>query len=283
MMTLTREALELRALIALANDEDPREHPALVALIDGYEARLRRGEALWIDCNAVTQLTDELTPLEVATMLCVCLGEPLDVYGDDLVWSELSVHLDAMPMRTHGVGENPLHIDYIDRSAPPDRIALFGARQDPLGGGATQLADMVAAVEALEPAHRAVLEAPIFRYWTDHGATDVGEPLPRFAIIPETPGEGFVRFSAKMIPHLDGTDDVMGAEAVGRADEARDAMLALYDVLKAQRQTLKILPGELVVFEQRRLAHGRCPLGAGQARVPEGQRRSLLQAYLRRP
>ena len=44
--------------------------------------------------------------------------------------------------KSQGVGYLPMHIDFVNAQFPPEIIALACVRKDPLGGGASLLADM---------------------------------------------------------------------------------------------------------------------------------------------
>lgn len=215
----------------------------------------------------------------VPTALISALGAFLDVYDDGIRWSELTVRLDAAPNRTHGTGINALHLDYVNRSEPPAFIGLLGCQLDPLGGGATMLASLWDAVAKLPEAARVILSKPWFGYWNDAGAKDVGEPLQSFAVI-DGP---WVRFTAKMLPHLrDGVPEsmvVLTDEGRANITAVRESMEMLNALLMADVMVRRLAPGELLLFDQRRYAHGRCALGGEQSKLPFCERRLLKQTY----
>lgn len=221
--------------------------------------------------------SDHRRNLSLGTSLLSALGAVLSIYPADGCWSDLSVRLDADPIRTHGTGENPLHIDLVDREHPPRYIALYCVRNDPLGGGATALSDLWAASTELSAADRAVLSEAAYSYWADEGVYGVGASVPKFRIIPPDLQPGTViRFTAKMLPHLRRGDLVeprlraTAAAAFGR--------MVLSARQNAWRTVLR--PGQMIVFDQFRYAHGRMPLGKGQETVPLTSRRLLRQAYV---
>lgn len=220
---------------------------------------------------------DHARNMETSLSLLSSLGPVLAVYPQNGCWSELGVRTEADPGRTHGVGENKLHVDLIDRDLMPCYIALYCVRSDPRGGGASALADMWPAVEALTDTDRRLLSEPVYSYFTDEGVHGVGTGLERFAVLPPPGGDGPVRFTAKMQPHLDkgellaaGADQRRIAEAFGR----------LVAGVEHQRTTVRLLPGQLLVFDQRRYAHGRMPLGPDQETVTPDERRLLQQTYV---
>ncbi|MGP3684476.1 TauD/TfdA family dioxygenase [Streptomyces sp. IBSNAI002] len=215
--------------------------------------------------------------MELSLSLLSALGPVLAVYPQDGCWSALSVRTDADPGRTHGVGENRLHVDLVDRTLMPRYIALYCVRADPRDGGASALANLREAIEDLTDTDRAVLEEPVFSYFTDQGVHGVGSSLDTFAVLPPPGERGPVRFTAKILPHLEkgelltaGTDTRRVADAFGR----------FAALVERRRTTVRLLPGQLLVFDQHRYAHGRMPLGPDQAVLAPDERRLLQQTYV---
>ncbi|MGW2539520.1 TauD/TfdA family dioxygenase [Kitasatospora sp. NPDC001574] len=216
---------------------------------------------------------------ELALSLLSVLGPVLAVYPADGCWSSLKVRTEADPGRTHGTGENRLHVDLVDRDLLPRYIALYCEREDPAGGGASALADLWTAAAELGDADRALLQQPVFSYWTDQGVHGVGDPLKHFAVLPEQLEPGLpVRFTSKMHPHLLGGELVSGT--VAARQETATAFGALTDAALRHRTTVRLRPGQLLVFDQLRWAHGRMPLGEGQETIEPGRRRLLRQTYV---
>ncbi|MGF1427081.1 TauD/TfdA family dioxygenase [Kitasatospora sp. LaBMicrA B282] len=214
-----------------------------------------------------------------ALALLSSLGTVLAVYPHLGPWSDLSVRTDADPARTHGTGENRLHIDMVERDLTPRIIALYCVRDDPAAGGASALADMWAAVESLATADREILQHRAYRYWADEGVHGVGETLEHFSVIPERLEWGFpVRFTSKMGPHLDKAE--LLDTALVPADQAAGAFGRLVAAVYAQRTTVRLRPGRLLIWDQQRYAHGRMPLGEGQGDLAQDERRLLQQAYV---
>lgn len=214
---------------------------------------------------------------ELGLSLLSSLGPVLAVYPDDGCWSDLTVNLDVEPGRTHGVGENRLHVDLVDRDRLPRYIALYCVRADPLDGGASALADLWHAADTLSATDRALLAEPVFSYYPDKDVHGVGKSLDRFPVLPaQVDGSAPIRFTAKAHPHLErgellDTDEPSAtAAAFGR----------FVDAAVACRSTIRLMPGDLLVFDQHRYAHGRMPLGEGQHHCDAGERRLLRQTYV---
>ncbi|WP_153812159.1 TauD/TfdA family dioxygenase [Streptomyces sp. SUK 48] len=214
--------------------------------------------------------------LDLALSLLSALGTVLALYPDRGCWDELTVRDDVDPGRTHGVGENRLHVDLVDRDRTPRLIALYCVRADPAGGGASALSDLRTAAEDLDEADRDLLRRPVFSYFTDHGVHGVGEGLARFPVLPRHLDDREpIRFTSKMLPHLQRGELVDG----GAPEQVAAAFGRLVAAAEARRTTVRLQPGQLLVFDQWRYAHGRMPLGPGQRDLPPGQRRLLKQAY----
>ncbi|MFE7133536.1 TauD/TfdA family dioxygenase [Streptomyces sp. NPDC057638] len=221
--------------------------------------------------------------LSCALGLLSALGPVLGVYPADGCWSALRVRTDADPNRTHGTGENRLHADLVDRELIPRHIALYCEREDPFGGGASALADLWAAVGELTRAERELLARPVFSYFTDDGVHGVGDPVERFPVLSSAadPAAGPVRFTAKALPHLERGE--LLHTGPGDAAPTVAAYRRLAQAALAHRTTVRLAPGQLLVFDQWRHAHGRMPLGPGQHRLPEDGRRLLWQTYTGAP
>ncbi|MBZ3906539.1 TauD/TfdA family dioxygenase [Streptomyces scabiei] len=220
---------------------------------------------------------DHTLNLELGLSLLSGLGPVLSVYPGDGCWSDLTVSLAADPGRTHGVGENRLHVDMVDRDRLPRYIALYCVRADPLGGGASALADLWQAARSLSDGDRTLLAQPVFAYFADQDVHGVGESMERFPVLPEhIDGSAPIRFTAKAHPHLERGElvDVEEPEATAAA------FGRFVDAVVACRSTIRLMPGDLLVFDQHRYAHGRMPLGDGQDCYDADERRLLRQSYV---
>ncbi|MFJ9379262.1 TauD/TfdA family dioxygenase [Streptomyces sp. NPDC101455] len=214
---------------------------------------------------------------ELSLGLLSSLGPVLSVYPGDGCWSALSVSMAADPGRTHGVGENQLHVDLVDRDLVPRYIALYCVRADPLHGGASATADLWQAADALSGSDRALLAEPVFSYFADADVHGVGGSLERFPVLPaRIDGGEPIRFTTKMRPHLD-RGELIHAE---QPPVTAAAFGRFVDAVFACRSTVRLQPGHLLVFDQHRYAHGRMPLGEGQETIDGDERRLLKQTYV---
>ncbi|RRR85975.1 TauD/TfdA family dioxygenase [Streptomyces sp. RP5T] len=226
-----------------------------------------------------TDPTDHLRNLELALGLLSSLGPVLSVYPNDGCWSDLSVRTTVDPGRTHGTGENRLHVDLVDRAESPRYIALYCVRADPHGGGASALSDLWAATEALTATDQDLLRRPVFGYFSDEGVHGVGRSLARFAVLPPNlDGRAPIRFTSKMLPHLH-RGELLDTDGP-LASRIAAAFERLVDAAYQHRATVRLAPGQLLVFDQWRYAHGRMPLAGNQAGLAQQERRLLKQTYV---
>ncbi|MEV5358035.1 TauD/TfdA family dioxygenase [Streptomyces sp. NPDC052693] len=207
---------------------------------------------------------------KAATMLLSWLATPLRVFDKWPLWKPLGTNLTIDPMRATGAGYNPLHIDVVNATNPPDYSALLCVRPDPRGEGYSLVSQLRRAVDRLSDDERALLADPVYRDGDFYALTGVGDDYNPFPVLDGLPpAEGFVRFTAKMLPDMD------------KDDPHTSAARALERELIAEQDRFLLGFGDLIIVNQHLCVHGREPLGQGQKDVPEGQRRLLWQMFLR--
>lgn len=209
--------------------------------------------------------------LRLATAILAEVALPFQPFQRWPLWKELGTNLNANPGLSTGTGYNAFHMDLVNVTRPPDYTTLLCVRPDPLGAGASILSDARAAVSRLEPPHRAFLSDAAYSYGSFFELTDVGEEYTPFPILDGEPAEvGFVRFTAKML-----------AEP-GLAEAHTHAAKELAKQLVAGQVCFTLQRGDFLIVNQHRWVHGREPLGSGQQGVAPGDRRLLLQLFLRK-
>ena len=163
-----------------------------------------------------------------------------------------------------GAGAQALHIDAPNVEQVPEYTSLLVLRPDPAGGGVSLLGDLPAALALLSEDDQRMLREPVFFEGRADGLHGVGGPRMPFPVIESDPRGGWVRWAAKMI-----TDPRNGARTgvLGRFSEA----LAVHTV------AVTLGRGQLLVVDQRRIAHGRTALGE-QRGLADGTRRWIVQA-----
>ncbi|MFI1727396.1 TauD/TfdA family dioxygenase [Streptomyces sp. NPDC020489] len=186
------------------------------------------------------------------------------------LWKDIGVKVDKDPGKSSGIGYNAFHMDLVNATLPPDFTTLLCVRRDPLGGGPSILSDAHAAVARLSEDSRALLAESAYHYGTFFDLFGVGEEYKPFPILDGAePGEGFVRFTAKMLER----------SQLGQAHA--DAARELAEELVRGQVCFMLQSGDYLIVNQRRFLHGRQALHGGQETVPVADRRLLLQLFLR--
>ncbi|MEU0039817.1 TauD/TfdA family dioxygenase [Streptomyces sp. NPDC006333] len=117
---------------------------------------------------------------------------------------------------------------------------------------------------------RALLAESAYHYGTFFDLFGVGEEYSPFPILDGSdPGEGFVRFTAKMLDRSELSRT--------HAESARE----LAEELARGQVSFTLQPGDYLIVNQRRFLHGREALHSGQETIPAADRRLLLQLFLR--
>ncbi|MEU2834838.1 TauD/TfdA family dioxygenase [Streptomyces lavendulae] len=207
--------------------------------------------------------------LRLATGFAAEVAVPFSPFPRWSLWKDIGVKVDKDPGKSSGIGYNAFHMDLVNGTLPPDYTTLLCVRPDPLGGGPSILSDAHAAVARLSEDHRALLAESGYHYGTFYELHGVGEEYKPFPILDGDPGEGFVRFTAKML------------ERSELGQEHTDAARALAQELVQGQVSFMLQTGDYLIVNQRRFLHGRDALQSGQENVPAGDRRLLLQLFLR--
>lgn len=223
-----------------------------------------------LDCRELVERCEPGNLEPLLTVLLSLVGRPLRAFDRWPLWKPLGTKLCVEPMRAMGVGYNPLHIDVVNSTCPPDFAALLCVRPDPLGGGHSLVAPLREALRRLPEPTVGLLSEPVYRDGEFFDLSGVGEEYAPFPIVDGEPeSKGFVRFTAKMLPERDPMDPHTVA---ARALEA--------ELLTTRRRFL-LRRGDLLIVNQHLVCHGRESLGHDQANLPEEQRRLMLQIFLR--
>lgn len=206
--------------------------------------------------------------LDAATSLCSTIGTPFVMVGRRGLWQSLGVDLQKDPMRFGGVGHNPLHIDAVNTTHPPDIVVLLCVRPDPLGGGASLVSDHLEAAKRLSTQDQDVLSRPVFSEGEFYDMEGVGSELNPFPVLPpKKQSHPRVRFTAKMLPSMADSKE-------------KDALSRLNELMTLQQRELMLDTGDMLLVNQHRLSHGRTALGVDQGRIQSGSRRQLMQTYI---
>ncbi|WP_237302677.1 TauD/TfdA family dioxygenase [Streptomyces sp. S063] len=208
--------------------------------------------------------------LRLATGFAATVGAPFSPFPRWPLWKDIGVKVDKDPGKSSGIGYNAFHMDLVNASRPPDFTTLLCVRPDSLGGGHSILSDAHAAVARLSEDTRALLAESAYHYGTFFDLFGVGEEYKPFPVLDGSdPGEGFVRFTAKMLER--------SRIRQAHANAARE----LAEELVCGQVSFMLQAGDYLIVNQRRYLHGREALHIGQETVPIADRRLLLQMFLR--
>jgi hypothetical protein len=210
---------------------------------------------------------DEERRNSVLTAICAMFGSPLRVFDRWPLWKPIGVSFEVAPHRATGTGLNPLHVDVVNSTQPPDLVAFFCERADPKGGGQTIVANLLAAITEITPLTGEILSEIAFQEGAFYDLTGVGEEMNPFPIIDRRASPPRVRFTAKMI------SDVTDARA-------RAALVEFHDVLNRGADVFLLDTAEMIILNQWAAAHGRLPLGDGQRALRLEERRLIHQCFI---
>lgn len=231
----------------------------------------------YCDLNCLLESTDDL---KILNFLMLCLtGEPIWLYDNKPLWFELKVKLNADPGRTHGIGENQLHVDLLTFKKPPKIISFHCIRKDPLGGGQTLLTDMYKVIEGIDKTDIDILSKDFYKYWIDEGINVLGDKLEKFPIIDIDDEEYILRFTSKMYPHLQKDNVVLTAEGEKEKHKVIKAFRNLQELSEKNKTRILLEPGQFLFFNQLRFTHGRSVLGSGQENLLGNKTRLISQSY----
>src|SRR6266536_1972256 len=195
---------------------------------------------------------DEELELRKATAACSLMGRPFRMIERLGFWQELGVNFAAEPFRFGGLGDNPLHIDGVNTTYPPDYLILLCFRKDPAGGGANLVASLQRMVDELSTEDREYLGQAIFREGKYFGVTGVGPELSPFPVIaPLHDGLWRVRITGKVLPEMP-------------PGPQREHLVKALELLAEEQLPVLLEPGQALVVNQVIMAHGREALGSNQ-------------------
>jgi TfdA family taurine catabolism dioxygenase TauD len=212
---------------------------------------------------------NELQFTRAATILASLLGQPFHMSLRQALWEILGVNLAQEPYRFGGIGYNPLHIDGVNTTFPPDYLILLCRREDPAGGGASLLSNLQRAVEELDEYDRIYLQQPIFEEGQFYDLEGVGEEYRPFPVLHQFPDKMWrVRVTGKMLPAMP-------------PSQSKSVLERLLAILEKNKEIVHLRPGQALVVNQLLNAHGRLPLGEGQEKIPSSERRDYRQGFIR--
>lgn len=222
----------------------------------------------WVIAALPAELPDERLRGAAAGVLAG-VGVPFfSIDGGRGLWLDGLSGPDRDPGSFGGFAAQALHIDAPNVTAPPDYTSLLMLHPDPAGGGHSVIADLRAAAVLLADDDGDVLRRPVFFEGRAEQLHGVGEPLLPFPVLEDgPPGDTWIRWAGKLL-----TDE--------RNNMYRPVLERFAALLEATAQRVRLRRGDLLIADQRRVAHGRTALGR-QDHVAPSARRLLCQAKAR--
>ncbi|HET9897361.1 MAG TPA: TauD/TfdA family dioxygenase [Streptosporangiaceae bacterium] len=192
------------------------------------------------------------------------LAEPIRIFANQSEWRPIGVKLDRAPDRSEGVGQSPLHMDFVNAQNPPDLVMLYCQRPDPAGGGQTTLAP-ISAVAQLDDDVREILRDRRYSDGQVVNLLNVGIDINPFAVLNRDDSWSF-RYTERLLKSETN-------------DETLQALQELDKIFRSSVQVVSLRDGDAVLINQHMAVHGRLPLGNGQYSIPSDSRRLIWQRF----
>ncbi|MGH3801598.1 MAG: TauD/TfdA family dioxygenase [Pseudonocardiaceae bacterium] len=240
------------------------EGHAVVDVLAERVARTPGAAPGWVVLALPDRLADEELRRAAAGVLAA-LGRPFySIWQGGRLWIGRESSAAADSASFGGLGTNQLHIDAPNVERVPDYTSLLVLRADPAGGGASLLGDLRAALARLTESDRAELRRPVYFEGRAEGLHGVGGARLPFPVLDDAEDRCWIRWAGKML------DD--------QRNNGHTAVLHRFAAaLSTTTVRITLGRGQLLIADQRRIAHGRTALG-DQAGLAEGTRRWLVQA-----
>lgn len=203
---------------------------------------------------------------KLALVLGSIVGPPKIIFERHGLCKPIKVDLSIESHRAGGIGEIPLHIDFVNTTNPPKHSMFLCVRRDPKQGGSSIISNFWKAFFGLglEDQHR------VARLMIKEGRffdlLNVGSELNPFPIVSRNQGEKIIRFTAKILQE--------------NRPEIEFRVVSELEERMLNNSTRFILDkGQFLVTNQRLVCHGREKLGLGQNELRQDERRLLLQVF----
>jgi alpha-ketoglutarate-dependent taurine dioxygenase len=253
----------MRAAVTIESwsPDDPMTLAQLSAHVTSDDALTRLGRTLLEHLDRSRAVIVEQTPTDNASAilaLFTAVAIPATV-GNGSGTIHRIASSDGPPKDlSETAAEFAAHTDSTFLRNPHDLLALACVHSDG-SGGQSFLIDVDAVVAALDSEDVAALSEPVFPFWLNDPLFGLGR---HDAPILAEYGVGTARYRRDVVAGLLADSDRARAHhrtAVQRLDSLLDACAA--------HGQMSLAPGQFLLFDNRRLFHGRTPLGSNTARV----------------
>ena len=197
------------------------------------------------------------------------LGSLITVFqNDNLLWRKIGVNIEKHPQSSEGIGNSPLHIDFVNSTNPPDLVGLLCVKPDINGGGISLVSNIKDISQKLSEKDREHLKKNIFENGLFYNLSNIGKEFNPFPIIPSDEND-FIRFTEKLI----------------ETNYTKEIDKALKNLLQNLNENLISIPlkqFQLLLLDQHQVVHGKTKLKGEQKNIPISERRELLQIFIRK-
>lgn len=260
--TTTRE----NAQLLLPNRAQLHSYPNVRLFAEQLQTRLTQFGFAVVDFNSLAQHVDLRVDRTIMTALLAAIGNPVQIFNNWPLWKPIYTDTDIEPSRAGGTGFIPLHMDFVNAEHPPEYTCLLCLRDDPLGGGQSNVSQTALAIDSLTSSQRSLLSDRAFNDGQVINLSHVGSDINPFAVY-DPDSRWPVRFTAKMLLRMVDSPH-------------KNALSVLDEHLRLNEVRFPLRPLELLIVDQRKAVHGREPLALNQVLLPPDDRRLLHQIFL---
>ena len=207
--------------------------------------------------------------IELIETIIHSIGHPIIVFANSpKPWREIDVNTNRPKNSSRGIGRQPMHIDFVNASNPPDYTVLSCIRPDPLNGGRTLLANIEELLTELDQKTLSILSEKKFVDGKFIDLLNIGHDCNPFPIYNKGP-ESFFRYTEKILGNCQDVKLV-------------PALMDLQAAVAKHTISVKLPRGASIILDQKKWLHGRTSLGEGQEQISTQVRRLLLQCLVRK-
>lgn len=204
----------------------------------------------------------------IVTRLLSCFGTPIKVFDNEYGhWRKIDVDVNRPASKSRGIGNLPLHMDFVNAENPPDLVSLFCVRRDPAGGGNSLISRHIGFEKELSTRSIKLLKQKIFHDGKVINLSNIGKDINPFSVYCQTSRWRF-RYTSNLL-HLHLPVDVL------------QALNELEEFLSASTYQVELCENQMLLIDQHYALHGRESLGGNQAEIPTACRRLVHHSFVR--
>ncbi len=216
-----------------------------------------------------SEILDDKSESEISAFVTYFInifGKQIKIFAKlNSVWRKIKVDINKHPNKSEGIGESPLHMDFVNSEFPPDLVCLFAIRPDLFGGEST-----ISRIEEIEN-HLStksieILKQKIFSDGKVEGLSSIGKDINPFPVISNSYKWKY-RFTANLLKSESGS--------------SLDALNELYNILVDRQLSYKLEKYNLLLINQHKMLHGKMPLGPNQQTINMDNSRLLMHGFIK--